>query len=37
MYVCMYVCTSIPFLDVNIQLHNGKTETDLYCKPTDKH
>ena len=29
--------TSIPFLDVNIQLHNGKIETDLYCKPTDKH
>ena len=29
--------TSIPFLDVNIQLHNGKIETYLYCKPTDKH
>ena len=29
--------TSIPFLNVNIQLHNGKIETDLYCKPTDKH
>ena len=29
--------TSIPFLDVNIQLHDGKIETDLYCKPTDKH
>ena len=29
--------TSIPDLDVNIQLHNGKIETDLYCKPTDKH
>ena len=29
--------TSIPFLDVNIQLHNGKIETDLYCKATDKH
>ena len=28
--------TSIPFLDVNIQLHNSKIETDLYCKPTDK-
>ena len=27
---------SIPFLDVNIQLENGKIETDLYCKPTDK-
>ena len=23
--------TSIPFLDVNIQLENGKIETDLYC------
>ena len=29
--------TSAPFLDVNIQLHNGKIETDLFCKPTDKH
>ena len=29
--------TSIPFLDVNIQLENGKIETHLYCKPTDKH
>ena len=28
--------TSIPFLDVNIQLHDG-IETDLYCNPTDKH
>ena len=29
--------TSIPFLDVNIQLANGRIETDLFCKPTDKH
>ncbi|XP_078374508.1 uncharacterized protein LOC144658057 [Oculina patagonica] len=29
--------TSIYFLDVNIQLENGKIETDLHCKPTDKH
>ena len=29
--------TSIPFLDVNIQLNNGKIETDLFYKPTDKH
>ena len=29
--------TSIPFLDVNIQINNGKLETDLYCKSTDKH
>ena len=29
--------TSIPFLDVKIILENGKIETDLYCKPTDKH
>ena len=28
--------TSIPFLDVNIQINNGKLKTDLYCKPTDK-
>ena len=27
----------IPFLDVKIFLENGKIETDLYCKPTDKH
>ena len=27
---------SIPFLDVKILLENGKIETDLYCKPTDK-
>jgi len=29
--------TSIPFLDVNIQLNNGKIETNLSGKPTDKH
>ena len=29
--------TSIIFLDLNIQLNNGKIETDLFCKPTDKH
>ena len=29
--------TSIPVLDVKILLENGKIETDLYCKPTDKH
>lgn len=29
--------TSIPFLDVTIQLNNGKIEPDLYCKPTNKH
>ena len=29
--------TSIPFLDVKIFLENGKIETDLYCKPTDKN
>ena len=29
--------TSIPFLDVNIQLANRRIETDLFCKPTDKH
>ena len=29
--------TSIPFLDVKIFLENGKIQTDLYCKPTDKH
>ena len=29
--------TSIPFLDVKILLEKGKIQTDLYCKPTDKH
>ena len=29
--------TYIPFLDVKILLENGKIETNLYCKPTDKH
>ena len=29
--------TSIPFLDVNVSLHNGKIVTHLYTKPTDKH
>ena len=29
--------SSIPFLDVNVLLENGKIETDLFCKPTDKH
>ena len=27
----------VPFLDVNVSLTNGKIQTDLYCKPTDKH
>ena len=27
----------MPFLDVKILLENEKIETDLYCKPTDKH
>ena len=29
--------TSIPFLDVNVSLINGKITTDLDTKPTDKH
>ena len=28
--------TSIPFLDIKIQLHNDKIDSDLYCKPTHK-
>ena len=28
---------SLPFLDVNVVLNNGKMETDLYTKPTNKH
>ena len=28
---------SIPFLDVQVTLNNNMLETDLYCKPTDKH
>ena len=27
----------IPFLDVKVMLLNGRLETDLYVKPTDKH
>ena len=29
--------SSFPFLDVNVLLENGKIESDLFCKPTDKH
>ena len=29
--------TSIPFLDVNVSIINGKIITDLSTKPTDKH
>ena len=29
--------TEIPYLDVNVSLHNGNIHTDLYTKPTDKH
>ena len=29
--------TSINFLDVSVQLKEGKLETDLYVKPTDSH
>ena len=32
-----YSFPSIPFLDVNVSLINGKLTTDLYTKPTDKH
>ena len=32
-----YSFTNITFLDVNLSLNNGKIETDLYTKPTDKH
>ncbi len=28
---------SVPFLDLNINLDNGRIWTDLYCKPTDSH
>ena len=28
--------SNIPFVDVNVQLRDGKIETDLYWKPTDK-
>ena len=36
-FTCDYTFTSIPFLDVNVSLHNGEIVTDLYTKPTDKH
>ena len=29
--------TTIPFLDVQVILDNGKIKTDLYTKPTDTH
>ena len=28
---------AVPFLDINVTLHNGSIETDLYSKPTDSH
>ena len=36
-FTCDHSFTSIPFLDVNVSLHNGKIVTYLYTKPTDKH
>ena len=27
----------IPFLDLKVKLIDGKLETDLYMKPTDRH
>ena len=35
-FTCDYSFTSIPFLDVNVSLHDGKIVTDLFTKPTDK-
>ena len=29
--------TSVSFLDFNIQLKNNKIQTDLFCKPANKH
>ena len=28
---------SVPFLDINLTIENGRIETDLYSKPTDCH
>ena len=36
-FTCNHSFTSIPFLDVNVSLNNGKITTGLYTKPTDKH
>ena len=36
-FTCNHSFTSIPFLDVNASLNDGKITTDLYTKPTDKH
>ena len=36
-FTCNHSFTSIPFLDVNVSLNDGKITTDLYTKPTDKH
>ena len=35
-FTCDYSFPSIPFLDVNVSLHNGKIVTNFYTKPTDK-
>ena len=36
-FTSSYSTTNVPFLDVNVYLDNGVIQTDLYCKPTDKH
>ena len=36
-FTCNQLFQSIPFLEVNVSIMNGKIFTDLYTKPTDKH
>ena len=36
-FTSFFSYNEIPFLDVKVMLLNGKLETDLYVKPTDKH
>ena len=36
-FTCSLSYNEIPFLDVKVMLLNGRLETDLYVKPTDKH
>ena len=37
LYILLVSATSISFLAVNIQINNGKWETNLYYKPIDKY
>ena len=36
-FTSSHSANNVSFLDVNVHLDNGVIQTDLYCKPTDKH